>query len=104
MIGHKIKSNQRQHCRCDKSFIERTHDRVACTQTHEECANDGSHDTCCPNRQRIQHHGQCVRAEEDRAQHHRCHNRHSIGLEQVCGHASTVAHIIAHIVSDCCRV
>ena len=42
--------------------------------------------------------------EDDCRENHCCYSRHHIGFEQVGRHAGAIAHVVAHVVGDRCRV
>ena len=101
-IGQRQQHNQRQDAGDDKAAIHGAHDGIIRRQLHKVSADDGRHHANRTDGQRIEHaahhHGRIGKG--NRRQHHGGNHRHRIGFEQISGHASAVADIIADIVSD----
>ena len=95
-------ADDRQHAGGDQALVERAHDRIVGAELDEERADDRGDDAGAADRQRIEHRRRQVvlAGEEDRGEHHRRHDRHRVGLEQVGRHAGAVADIVADIVGD----
>jgi hypothetical protein len=86
------------------ALVEGVHDvGAAAAEAHEEGADDGGDDGGAAEDQRVGDGGRDVRPEEV-GQQHGGDGRDGVGLEEVGGHASAVADVVAHVVGDDGRV
>ena len=99
----RIKGRRRNPAGDEETLIERCHDASPRTHFDEEDADDRRKDRAPAERQRVENR-RALPLEQGEGQHHGRDGRHGVGLEQVRGHAGTVADIVAHVVGNDGRI
>ena len=101
-----VKSNQGQHACHRQATIERIHDVATIVGFYKQATNYRGNNREATEHQRIHDNitHAAGRIQNQRTQHHRCNNRHRVGLKQIGGHTRAISHVVAHVVSDHCRI
>src|SRR3989338_4268892 len=94
-----IERDSRKDARCDESLVECTHDIAGFPKPNEKCADDRSDDGYGSERERIKE-GVLEFRKDDGTEKHRRDSGDRIGLKKIGCHTCTVAHVVAHVVSD----
>ena len=104
-LGHKEKGHQRQAARHRQAFVQgRHHVLHARRSLYKKAADDRCNDGHRAQRERVDDRHRAQGRQQQGAQHHGGNQRDGIGFEQISGHASAIAHVVAYVVGNHRRV
>ena len=103
-VGHRNKGDRGEHAGDDESAVKRAHDLLARLRFDEHAADNGSDDRYAAQCERIDERRVGSGLDHQRTEQHRGDQRHGESLEEICGHAGAVPHVVADVVGDHRRI